>query len=103
MASGATSQAAGIVNFASGSFTSAGVAEVVTIGFKARWIRVVNSTDTITWEKMEGLAAANTIKEVADTLSVDTSSMIVIGTDGTFTIHATAAGTSKALAWVALG
>lgn len=101
---GATSQAAGVLNFASGSFTSDNTAAVVSVGFKPRWIKVVNTTDVIVWEKIEGMAAANSVKTVtAGTTTVDTGSAILINTDGTFTISSTAAGNSKAISWVAIG
>lgn len=99
----ATTQAGGIANFASGSFTSDNTATVVTLGFKPRWIKVVNSTDVIVWEKVEGMAAANSIKTAAaGTTTVDTGSAILIA-DYSFTISATAAGSSKAISWVAVG
>jgi hypothetical protein len=99
----ATTQAGGIANFASGSFTSDNTATVVTLGFKPRWIKVVNSTDVIVWEKVEGMAAANSIKTVtAGTTTVDTGSAVLIA-DYSFTISATAAGNSKAISWVAIG
>lgn len=100
----AASQDGGISNFASGSFTSDNTATVVKLGFKARWVKVVNSTDVILWEKIEGMAAANSIKVVtAGTTTVDTGSAILINDDGTITISATAVGNSKAISWVAMG
>lgn len=100
----ATSQAAGLANFASGSFTSDNTATVVTLGFKARWVKVVNTTDVIVWEKIEGMAAANSVKTVtAGTTTIDTGSAILINTDGTITLSSTAVGNSKAISWVALG
>lgn len=102
MNTSATSQSASISNFASGSFTSDGTAAVVTLGFKPRWVKVVNTTDVIVWEKIEGMAAANAVKTVtAGTTTIDTGSAILINTDGTITISATAAGTAKAISWVA--
>lgn len=100
----ATSQDMGISNFASGSFTSDNSATVVNLGFKARWVKVVNSTDVIVWEKIEGMAAANSVKTVtAGTTTIDTGSAIVINSDGTITLSATAVGNSKAISWVAIG
>ena len=99
----ASAQSKGIVNFASGSFTSDGTAAVVQLGFNPRWVKVVNTTDVIVWEKIAGMAAANSIKTVtAGTTTIDTGSAILINTDGTATISATAAGTSKAISWVAM-
>lgn len=100
----AISQAMGVGNFASGSFTSDNTATIVKCGFKPRWIKVVNSTDVIVWEKLEGMAAANTVKTVtAGTTTIDTTSGILINTDGTITISAAAVGNAKAISWVALG
>lgn len=99
----ATSRSGGIVNFASGSFTSDNTATTVTLGFVPRWVKVINSTDVIVWEKIEGMAAANSVKTVtAGTTTVDTGSAILINTDGTITISQTAVGNSKAIAWVAM-
>lgn len=99
----ATSQAGGIANFASGSFTSDNTATTVKTGFKPRWIKVVNGTDNIIWEKIEGMAAAAVLKRIADgTGTVDTGSAIVISDSG-FTLSSTAGGNSKAISWVAVG
>lgn len=97
----ATSQSDSIVNFASGSFTSDNTATTVTCGFTPRWVKVINSTDTIVWEKIEGMAAANTVKTVtAGTTTVDTGSAITLGENG-FVLTATAVGSAKAISWVA--
>lgn len=100
----ASSQAMGLTNFASGSFTSDNTATVVTLGFKPRWVKVVNTTDVIVWEKIEGMAAVNSVKTVtAGTTTIDTGSAILINADGTITLSATAVGNSKAISWVAIG
>lgn len=100
----ATSKAASITEFSSGSFTSDNTATTVTLGFKPRWVKVINSTDTIVWEKIEGMAAANSVKTVgAGTTTIDTGSAILINTDGTITLSQTAVGSSKAISWVAIG
>jgi hypothetical protein len=99
----ATSQAAGIVNFAAGSFTSDNTATVVTLGFTPRWVRVINSTDAVVWEKIEGMAAANAVKTVTNgTTTIDTGSAVLFG-DVSFTLSSTAGGNSKAISWVAQG
>lgn len=98
----ATTQAASIHNFASGSFTSDNTDTIVKVGFKPRWVKVVNSTDTIVWEKIEGMAAVNAIKTVgAGTTTIDTGSAIIINDDGTFTLEAATVGSAKAISWVA--
>lgn len=99
----ATSQDMGVSNCASGSFTSDNTPTTVTLGFKPRWIKVVNSTDVIVWEKIEGMAAANSVKTVtAGTTTVDTGSAITIADNG-FVLSQTAVGNSKAISWVAIG
>lgn len=99
-----TSHSAGIVNFASGSFTSDNSITVVTLGFTPRWIKVVNSTDVIVWEKIEGMAAAASVKTVtAGTTTVDTGGAITVNTDGTISLSAATVGTAKAISWVAQG
>ena len=100
----ATSQAMGLANFASGSFTSDNTATIVKPGFKPRWIKVVNTTDVSVWEKIEGMAAANSVKTVtAGTTTIDTGEAITDNGDGTFTLSATAVGNAKAISWVAIG
>lgn len=99
-----TTQAAGVVNFASGSFTSDNSITVVTLGFKPRWIKVVNTTDVIVWEKIEGMPTANSIKTVtAGTTTMDAGGAITINTDGTISLSAAAVGNAKAISWVAQG
>lgn len=101
MATYATSNSMGVVNFASGVITGAGATAEVDLGFKPRHIKVVDSTNVIVWEKLEGMAAADSVKTVtAGTTTIDTGSAITINTDG-FTLSATAAASSAALAWVA--
>lgn len=98
----AKDSSAGRANMASGSLTSDNTAVNVKLGFKPRFVKVYNATDTIIWEKTGTMAAAAAIKVVtAGTTTVDTGSAIVIGEDG-FTISATAAGNSKALHWIAM-
>lgn len=100
----ATSRSAGVVNFASGSFTSDNSITVVTLGFTPRWIKVVNTTDVIVWEKIEGMPAANSVKTVtAGTTTMDAGSAITINTDGTISLSAAAVGNAKAISWVAQG
>jgi hypothetical protein len=99
----ATSIAGGVANFSSGSITSDNTAVTVNLGFAPRWVKVINSTDVIVWEKIEGMAAANSVKTVtAGTTTIDTGSAILLDSNG-FVISSTAAGNAKAISWVALG
>jgi hypothetical protein len=107
----ASTQEASVSNFASGSFTSDNTATVVQLGFTPRYVKVVNSTDVITWEKLEGMAAANSVKVVtAGTTTIDTGSAITFDYDAaaakpgvTMTLSQTLVGNSKAISWVAFG
>lgn len=92
----------GIVNSATGSFTGAGAAVTLTLGFVPSQVVVFNETDVIRWEKLYDMAAANTIKVVAaGTMTKDTGSAIVINTDGTVTLSATLAANAKDCKWTA--
>lgn len=97
----ATSQSAGMANIVTGSFTSDNTITEVNLGFTPRWVKVVNSTDVIVWEKIEGMATADSVKTVtAGTTTVDTGAAITIDTDG-FTLSAATVGSAKAIAWIA--
>ena len=98
----ATSKTGTILNCISGSFTSDGNATIVTLGFTPRFCKIVNSSDTIVWDKLEGMAAANCVKTTATTESIETSSDILFAA-GTMTLSATLVGTTKAISWVAMG
>jgi len=93
----------GISNFSAGSFTSDGTAATVTLGFNPSWVKVVNTTDNIQWDKIYGMPAANSVKTVGGTVAItqDTGSAILFNGDGTITLSATLAGTSKAISFIA--
>lgn len=92
----------GVINTTSGSFTSDGAAQVITLGFKPAWVKVINETDVIVWEVFGSSSATKVLKTVAaGTTTVDTGSAIVINTDGTITLSATAVGTSKVITFAA--
>lgn len=94
----------GIANTATGSFTGAGAVVTLTLGFIPAYVVVFNETDALKWEKMYDQAAANSIKTVtAGTQTTDTTSAIVINTDGTVTLSAALAASAKACKWVAFG
>lgn len=102
----AASNSLGVVNFASGSFTSDNTITTINLGFVPRSVKVINSTDAIVWEKIEGMTAANTLKLVSHAsaqVNIDTGSAVVINTDGTVTLAQATVGSSKAIAWVAFG
>lgn len=100
----ATSNSAGVVNFATGRIDPTDdSAVVVTLGFKPRHVRVVNEDLVVVWEKFEGMADAASIKTVTNgTTTYDGNSGIVIGENG-FTISAAAAGDGDNVLWAAWG
>lgn len=92
----------GIARGARGVATSDGTAITIALGFVPTYFQLINKTDVIIWEKINGMLATESIKVVtAGTTTLDTGSAIVFNADGTVTISATAAGTAKALVWVA--
>ena len=101
-------QAAGIINFASGfAKTDSGAASVSTFtpGFNPRYIKWVNVTDGIMQEWYEGMSAtAETIKTIIDgTRSLETTTVIKNPGNGTFTVEAAIIVASKTHVWQAWG
>lgn len=97
-------RADGIVNSATASWTGDGAAQTVTLGFVPLYVLMINETDVIRWEKIDPMAAANSLKTagVATTpassqTTLDTTSAIVINSDGTLTISAAASANAKAI------
>jgi hypothetical protein len=79
-----------------------GTAITLNLGFVPNYFQLINKTDVIIWEKINGMLATESIKVVtAGTTTLDTGSAIVLNADGSVTISATAAGTGKALVWLA--
>ena len=98
----------GIVNVVTGSFTGDGAAQTLTIGFVPLQVVVFNETDAIRWEKMDPMAAANSIKTAAaattpasSITTLDTTSAVIINTDGTVTLSAGLAAAAKAIKFIA--
>lgn len=100
----ATSNSAGIVNFATGRLDPTDNTVItVTLGFRPRHIRLVNEDLVVVWEKFEGMADAAAIKTVtAGTTTYDATSAIVITENG-FTVSAAAAGDGDNVLWAAWG
>jgi hypothetical protein len=95
---------AGVPQLATGSFTSDNAAQVITLGFRPSWVKVVNETDAIVWEWIRGMASTKILKMLShDTaqVAIDTGSAIVDNGDGTITLSATAVGNSKAIKFIA--
>lgn len=104
----ATSQAQGIVNLATGSFTGAGAAVDVTCGFIPRRVHLINVTDRIQQIWQEGMAATTVLNIAADgTATADTGTLVEpTDRDDTFRgfkIAAGAAVNAKVYVWSAWG
>lgn len=86
----------------SGKFTGDGAATTLKLGYNPSYIVVVNETDTIRWEKIKGMAAANSMKLTGTpTFAIDTGSAILFNGDGTVTLSATLGANAKAISWYA--
>ena len=91
----ATSADGGVSNLSCGSFTGAGEAVDVTLGFKPRRVHLINITDGIEHLWQEGMPAATVLQRIANgTASGATGSLIVPkgGPDGAFRGFTVAAG-----------
>lgn len=100
---GATNKMNGVAHFANGNFVATGEAAVVTLGFRPRHVIVYNVTTATRLEKIDGMAAATTIKTVtAGTQTSASGSLIVITNDG-FTIATAELAPSDVVAWMVSG
>ena len=97
----------GILNRTIQAFTTDAVAAADTtfnFGFKPRLVKFVNLTDRITEEWFEGMAAGNVLHTVAaGTRTIDANSLIVVNSDGTVTVKASAMVASKSFVIIAEG
>lgn len=97
----ATTQSGGRANIATGSFTGAGAAIDVELGFSPRYIKLINITDAISQEHIEGMPAGSVLNTTAaGANTIDTGSLILIEDNG-FTVGAGAAINAKEYVWVA--
>lgn len=102
----ATSQAAGVAQFASGNFTADSNAQSLSIGFKPRFFKLYDNTGVTTWEKVEGDLAANAWKTVGSgpTFTLDTNSYILFNSDNsTVSLSASILTSTHVYSWVAFG
>lgn len=98
----ASSNAAGVATATSGTFTADGTITEVILGFKPKWVKVINITDVIVMEKTGDMAANAVINTVtAGTTTVNTSSLITIQDNG-FSVAIAAVGDTDVAAWVAM-
>lgn len=101
----ATSQAAGVAQFASGSFTSDNTLITLNIGFRPRFFQFINATDAVISYKFEGQAANARVNVVtAGTTTIVADSGIAFNPDNSsVNILAALAGNAKAISWIAFG
>ena len=97
----ASKNAAGVARSTSGAFTSDNTITEVILGFRPKYVKVVNVTDVIVREKIEGMADDACVNTVtAGTTTINTSGLITFQDNG-FTLSATAVGDEKAIVWFA--
>ena len=105
----ATSNSEGVVNMAVGSFTGAGADVDVTLGFKPRYLKLINLTDRTTYEITGDMTASHALKTVAaGTVTDDTAGILLYDGQSSagyrgFLVPAAIAINTKALHWVAFG
>ena len=95
-----TTQSAGRANVVTGNFTSDSTEVTVMVGFTPRYIRLVNATDGIAWEWMEGMPEDASVN-IGTELTIDTSGAVDVG-DKYFKLSAGAAGNGKDFFFVAM-
>ena len=97
----------GVLNRTVQAFTTDAVTAADTtfnFGFKPRLVQFINLTDRITEEWFEGMAATNVLHTVAaGTRTIDANSLIVVNSDGTVTVKASAMVASKSFVIIAEG
>lgn len=92
----------GIVRCQDGSFTGDGTAVTIALGFIPTFFQLINQTDATVYEKLRGMAAANSLKVVtAGTTTLDTSGAITFNSDGTVTIAAAVNIATKSFVFLA--
>lgn len=97
----ATTQSGGRANIATGTFTGAGAAVDVELGFTPRYIELINVTDAIIQKHIEGMPSGSVLNTTAaGANSIDTGSLLLIDTNG-FTVGAGAAISAKEYVWMA--
>lgn len=95
-----TARSGGVVNSACGKFTSDNNAATITPGFVPNYVKVINETDAIIWEAINGMSSTKVAK--TDTaVAITTNSDIVINSDGTVTLSSSLCGSSKVIVWYA--
>lgn len=94
-----TRKANGIARGESGTTTGDGTALTVTLGYKPKRVTLINLTDAIRIEKIDGMTDAQTLQTVtAGTTTVQTGSQIVLNDRG-FVASAAVNANGKSLVW----
>lgn len=95
---------------ATGAFTSDGNDTSISVGYLPRHIILFNETDGVRWEKVHGMASANSFKTSGAGGSIDTTSAISFPTDpglnepgNTVLLSAALCGTGKKISWAVYG
>ena len=95
---------------ATGTFVGSGNAASLVLGFNPRYIEVVNETDNIIWEKMQGSTPNTSYKSTAGTETIDTTSAILFPADvglnepgSSVLLSAAVCPLGKKIVWVAFG
>lgn len=85
----------GIARGQTGTFTGDGGVATVNTGYRPKRVVLINLTDVVQWEKIDGMTDAQCMKTVAaGTLTVDTTSAIVLNDRG-FTVPGSVAINAK--------
>ena len=83
----------------SGSFVGAGANKKVVLGWKPRSVKLVNITDSISFEKHEAMAADTALRRVQNG-DGDVGNYVTLESDG-FTVLAAAAVSAKTISYYA--
>lgn len=91
----------GVARGNTGGHTGDGTILTVRLGFRPMHVVLVNITDVVRFEKIDGMADNATVETVtAGTTTIDTTSAITLTDDG-FTVAAAVNIAAKAFVWFA--
>lgn len=97
----ASKNAGGVARATTGWFTSDNTITEVILGYRPKAVKVVNVTDVIVNEKIEGMADNACINTVtAGTTTINTTGLITFQDNG-FTLSVAAVGDDKSIVWEA--
>lgn len=101
MEDSATRTENGIARGNTGGHTGDGTLLTVRLGFRPMHIVMINTTDAVRFEKIDGMAANATFETVtAGTSTIDTTGAITLTDDG-FTVSAAVNISAKNFVWFA--